>query len=302
MQNLAGMTNLRAFAGLCHVLVVDDDAGAVGEYAEIARSLGYDCVTASDARDALRIIVEEPRIGIVVTDLQIPSLDGLSFLDELAARFSGVRPIVSMVVTGHGSLEMAVEAMRLDASDFLTKPVSYQTFSQALRRAFRKWTRLSGNWAGEGGVPLSAIDEAVPADAVAARTGPVRAGRGHGARPDEDELLAFVKSFIRTHERRGEFLDTEMFTDPAWSVLLDLVMAKLENKPLAVSSACVAAGVPMSTALRHIRILVSKGYARRWQDPNDRRRDLLMIEDKAMKAVTDYLMTLWKRVQEMPGQ
>ena len=58
----------------------------------------------------------------------------------------------------------------------------------------------------------------------------------------------------------------------------------------------------MSTALRHIRILVEKGYARRWQDPNDRRRDLLMIEDRALKAVTDYLTALWRRVNDVPAK
>ena len=301
MENLAGSQANWTHAGLCHVLIVDDDAGAAREYAEVAASLGYETVTAGDARDALRLIAEDQRIGIVVTDLDIPALDGLSFLDELSARFAGVRPIVAMVVTGFGSLEAAVEAMRLDASDFLTKPVSYAAFSQALRRAFRKWTRMTGKAWDDAGLPVSTV-LAEAGVGMPDQDGGPGGGVARPAQPSDDDLNAFIKSCARTRERRGEFLDAELFTDPAWSILLDLAMARLDDKPLAVSSACVAAGVPMSTALRHIRILVARGYARRWQDPNDRRRDLLMIEDTAMKAVTDYLATRWRRVSEAPGQ
>ena len=300
MTNLDGVPANRAHAGLCHILIVDDDATSAAEYAEIASSLGYECVAVGDAREALRKIAEEPRIGIVVTDLQMPALDGLSFLDELSARYSDTQPIVAIMVTGHGSLELAVEAMRLGAADFLTKPVSYPMFSQALRRAYRKWVALSALRGGgaHGGVVVDEEPAVVVADLLPALAEqPVRFRLGL---PSEEEMVTFVKGCIRAHERRGDFLDPELFTDPAFNILLDLALARLENKSLAVSSACVAAGVPMSTALRHIRILVEKGYARRWQDPNDRRRDLLMIEDRAMKGVTDYLTALWRRVNEVP--
>ena len=299
---MTGMPTLRPPTELCHVLIVDDDAASAEEYAEIAASLGYECATAADAREALRMIADDKHIGLVVTDVHMPALDGISFLDELSARFSRTHPIVPLVITGFGSLELAVDAMRLDAADFLTKPVTYQTFSQALRRAFRKWTKLMGQvaedanltWfpAAEDGYPILS-DRPFPAEASprpAADTG----------EPSEEELASFLQGYIRTHERRGRFLDTDLFADPAWSILLDLALSRLDNKPLPVSSACVAAGVPMSTALRHIRILVANGYAKRWQDPKDRRRDLLMIEDTAMKAVTDYMTTLWKRANEPP--
>jgi CheY-like chemotaxis protein len=295
------MPAIRPSTELCHVLIVDDDAASAEQYAEIATSLGYECATAADAREALRLIAEDKRIGLVVTDVNMPALDGISFLDELSARYSRAQPIVALVITGFGSLELAVDAMRLDAADFLTKPITYQAFSQALRRALRKWTKLTGQlaedstltWfpAADDGYPIL-TDRPFPADASP------RTGGSDTGEPTEEELASFLQGYIRTHERRGMFLDTDLFADPAWSILLDLALARLDNKPLPVSSACVAAGVPMSTALRHIRILVANGYARRWQDPKDRRRDLLMIEDPAMKGVTNYMTTLWKRANE----
>lgn len=294
-------TAIRPSTELCHVLIVDDDAATTAQFAEVASSLGYECSTAADAREALRVIAEDKRIGMVLTDLHMPALDGISFLDELSARFSQTRAIVALVITGYGSLELAVDAMRLDAADFLIKPVSYQALSQALRRAFRKWTKLTGHLAEEAAVTwLPAADEnfAILPEKPCAEEPAPRPGNGEVAQLGKEELASFLQGYIRTHERRGRFLDTDLFADPAWGILLDLALARLDNKPLPVSSACVAAGVPMSTALRHIRILVANGYARRWQDPKDRRRDLLMIEDKAMKAVTDYLTTLWKRANE----
>ena len=144
---MTGMPAIRPSTELCHVLIVDDDAASAEQYAEIATSLGYECATAADAREALRLIAEDKRIGLVVTDVNMPALDGISFLDELSARYSRAQPIVALVITGFGSLELAVDAMRLDAADFLTKPITYQAFSQALRRALRKWTKLTGQLA-----------------------------------------------------------------------------------------------------------------------------------------------------------
>lgn len=281
---------------LCRVLIVDDDAAAVAEYAEVASSLGYDCVTAVDARDALRLITEDRRIGIVITDMQMPAMDGLSFLDELSARFSSSRPIVAVVITGFGSLELAVDAMRLQAADFLTKPVTYQSLAQALRRALRSWTRLTARLRSNAVPPPEpAAEEGRMFLANQAASGALRWPGRETSEPTQEELVPLLRSFVGTNQQREEFLDPDLFSDPAWNILLDLASARLENKPVPVSSACVAARVPMSTALRHIRHLVADGYVKRWQDPSDRRRDLLMIEERGMKSVMDYLAALWKR-------
>lgn len=269
----------------CRVLVVDDDPACVDEYAEIVDGLGYRCSKALDAPTALRMIAEDPRIGIVVTDVQMPAMDGISFLDELTARFALFRPIVSIVVTGFGSLDTAVKAMRFNAVDFLAKPVSRDDFAASLRRASQRWAQLVGQ------IRLTAMTRMGEAAAPA----PAAGASAANAEQTPEELATRVRAILKSRQRRADFLDPELFADPAWDILLDLTSARLEGKPVPVSSACAAAAVPMSTALRHVRHLVESGLVKRWKDPQDKRRDLLELNDEAMKAMTGYFTAIGRR-------
>lgn len=272
----------------CRILVVDDDRATAEEVVEAAHLLGYQCGYALDAASALRTIAEDETIGIVVTDVQMPGMTGLSLLDELSSRFASQRPLVTLVITGFGSIDVAVAAMRNEAADFLTKPVSRDDLAAALRRAMRKWLRLCGE---RSLAALSASLRAPPGDL------------GQSASPstplapvDDAELLKITRKLVRMREQRGQFLNPALFSDPMWDILLDLTSARLEQKTVPVSSVCQAAGVPMSTALRQIRSLVDMGLIRRWSDPLDRRRDLLAINDEAMDAMRQYLTYLRDRV------
>lgn len=271
----------------CHILVVDDDRATAEEAVEAARLLGYHCSFALDASTALRTIAEDETIGIVVTDVQMPGMTGLSLLDELSSRFASQRPLVTLVITGFGSIDVAVAAMRNEAADFLTKPVSRDDLAAALRRAMRKWLRLCGERS------LAALSASLRGPAA-------EAGQPAAPAPlvpvDDAELLKITRKLVRMREQRGQFLNPALFSDPMWDILLDLTSARLEDKTVPVSSVCQAAGVPMSTALRQIRSLVDMGLIRRWSDPLDRRRDLLAINDEAMAAMRQYLTYLRDRV------
>lgn len=272
----------------CRILVVDDDRATAEEVVEAAHLLGYSCTYALDAASALRTISEDDSIGIVVTDVQMPGMTGLSLLDELASRFASQRPLVTLVITGFGSIDVAVAAMRNEAADFLTKPVSREDLAAALRRAMRKWLRLCG-------------ERSLAALSASLRGPPSEAGQPSApAQPqppvDDAELLKITRKLVRMREQRGQFLNPALFSDPMWDILLDLTSAHLEQKTVPVSSVCQAAGVPMSTALRQIRSLVDMGLIRRWSDPLDRRRDLLAINDQAMEAMRQYLTYLRDRV------
>jgi CheY-like chemotaxis protein/DNA-binding MarR family transcriptional regulator len=272
----------------CRILVVDDDRATAEEVVEAAHLLGYQCGFALDAASALRTIAEDETIGIVVTDVQMPGMTGLSLLDELSSRFASQRPLVTLVITGFGSIDVAVAAMRNEAADFLTKPVSRDDLAAALRRAMRKWLRLCGE---RSLAALSASLRAPLGDA-----GQPAAPAASLAPVDDNELLKITRKLVRMREQRGQFLNPALFSDPMWDILLDLTSARLEQKTVPVSAVCQAAGVPMSTALRQIRSLVDMGLIRRWSDPLDRRRDLLAINDEAMAAMRQYLTFLRDRV------
>lgn len=276
----------------CHVLILDDDATCVEEYAETVESLGYTTVTALDAATALRLLADDKRIGIVMTDLQMPSMDGLTFLDELSSRFAPIRPLVAIVVTGFGSLENAVQAMRFNAVDFLQKPVSRDNLALALRRASTRWAQLVGQWRLRALMDRGRQEPAIPQAAAAPRA---FGDTVPDAPPDARELQAFVRSIIRSRQQRSEFLDPELFADPSWDILLDLTSARFEGKPVPVSSACAASNVPFTTAFRYVKLLVDAGLIRRWNDPADKRRVLLELEDSTFEAMSAYLSAIMRR-------
>lgn len=261
----------------CGVLVIDDDQDIRAEYCEILDSLGYAHRSATDAGEALKLLAEDQSLGIVVTDLQMPGMNGVELLEEISVRFAGSRPIVALVITGFGSLETAVQAMRHAAVDFVQKPVGRKELTEALRRASVRRNQLLGRW------QIEALQKAaVPADQQGAAEGEL-AG---------ESLIEFVRNIMSLRRKRLDFIDPSLFADPAWDILLELTLAKLENTPIPTSSACAATQVPFSTAFRCIGQLVDAGLVRRWKDPQDNRRALLELEEETFDAMTRYLSTI----------
>ena len=79
-----------------------------------------------------------------------------------------------------------------------------------------------------------------------------------------------------------------LFADPAWDMLLDLFAAQLERCQVSVSSLCIAAAVPPTTALRWIGTLHEAGLFERQADPSDRRRAYIGLSAKGFEAMRSY--------------
>jgi DNA-binding MarR family transcriptional regulator len=87
-----------------------------------------------------------------------------------------------------------------------------------------------------------------------------------------DVPLEIVRAVIRARRLRANYFESELFADPAWDILLDLLQAELSHRRVAVSSLCMAAAVPATTALRWINSMVDKGLIMRRADQFDGRR------------------------------
>ena len=81
-----------------------------------------------------------------------------------------------------------------------------------------------------------------------------------------------VRSVIKARRLRGRLLPEDLFADPAWDMLLDLLQAELVQHRVPVSSLCIAAAVPATTALRWIKTMTDRGLVHRRADPHDGRR------------------------------
>ena len=100
-----------------------------------------------------------------------------------------------------------------------------------------------------------------------------------------------VRALIRYRRLREQFFSKDLFADPAWDMLLDLLAARLEQGQVAVSSLCIAAAVPPTTALRWIRTLTEHGLFVRSADPEDGRRIFIELSDEASEALIAYFQT-----------
>ncbi|QAY75736.1 winged helix DNA-binding protein [Sphingosinicella sp. BN140058] len=100
---------------------------------------------------------------------------------------------------------------------------------------------------------------------------------------------ALVRSVIRVRRLRDHYFRSAMFADPAWDMLLDLYAARLERQRVAVSSLCIAAAVPATTALRWIKTMTDQRLFVRVADPQDGRRVFIELSDEAAAGLEAYL-------------
>lgn len=112
-----------------HALIVDDDADSREALASIVAGEGYS-VAKSDSLRSARVELVRRVPDIVLVDLKLPDGNGMSLVRDLE------RPLATdvVLVTGHASLDSAIEGLRLGASDYLTKPVNVERLTQLLRR------------------------------------------------------------------------------------------------------------------------------------------------------------------------
>ncbi|HMC82972.1 MAG TPA: sigma-54 dependent transcriptional regulator, partial [Candidatus Polarisedimenticolia bacterium] len=121
------------------VLVVDDEPKQLEILRKILSAEGYDTDTCLSAEEAVRSLRSSPP-QVLLTDLKMPGMDGLELLDQALKEAPGCCPIV---MTAHGTVHTAVEAMKKGAFDYLTKPLERDQLLLALERAMET-VRLRG--------------------------------------------------------------------------------------------------------------------------------------------------------------
>jgi CheY-like chemotaxis protein len=236
------------------LLLVDDDADILNELQEGLEALGLPSRTAETAMEALQLVQRHSELQVVVTDLQMPQIDGIELLQKLATRRRG-RPIVAIVVTGNASLDRAVAALRLNAIDFIQKPATAEEVALAVHRAF----------------------------ALAKDQGAAAAPAGPTTRPD------YLRALVAARADRDAIFKSDLFADPAWDMLLDLAVAEATGRPISVTSLCIASGVPTTTALRRIEELQEAGLVQRAPDPADRRRIIVGLTDLGRERMESFV-------------
>lgn len=111
-----------------------------------------------------------------------------------------------------------------------------------------------------------------------------------------------VTEIYRARRRRGRHLPAELFGEPAWDMLLDLFAARLSGRLISVTSACYAASVPATTALRWLTVLEKEGLVERVDHPRDQRVRWVQLSDAGLEQMCAYFEDLLAAVGAGAGK
>ncbi len=280
------------------VLVVDDEVRALRLMSRVLGTSAIACRTAESAAEAMTVLRQASEIDVVVSDIYMPTTDGLEFLGAVRREFADRPWLQLLLVTGQASLETAVAAMRLEASDYLFKPIEPKSLREAVQHALtraesiRKVRSAAGDSTGSREL-LQIADTAkalaedmrrtIELDTGRREQGQAAPGRG------EDSSLRTLKLLQKLQEARSSIFGEAVMPEPAWEMLAELMRARLANQHLSVTSLALSSKSPMTTALRRIEDLIQGGLAARMPDPADRRRTYVELTPEGMARMQLFL-------------
>ena len=120
------------------ILVVDDEPLLIEQCGEILAQEGYQVQKARGGQEALTLL-EEERFDLLLVDLKMPGIDGV----ETQKRLRQIQPYLQCIVlTGHGSVESALESGKEEAFEYLLKPVDYDKLLVAISEAYKRKVEL----------------------------------------------------------------------------------------------------------------------------------------------------------------
>lgn len=118
------------------VLIVDDELNMRLVLAAMLKKEGYAVTSAADGREALQIL-KSGKMDVVVTDLKMPNLDGMELLNRITEQYPEV-PVI--MITAHGTVATAVEALKKGALDYITKPFELDELKNVISKAIKTRT------------------------------------------------------------------------------------------------------------------------------------------------------------------
>ncbi len=110
---------------------------------------------------------------------------------------------------------------------------------------------------------------------------------------------ALIREAIKLRRLRDSYFQADLFADPAWDIMLDLFAARLEGISVSVSSLCIAAAVPATTALRWVTGMTTSGILLRRHDPKDARRVFIELSNETAAQMTTYFSEMKRRSNQL---
>lgn len=301
---MAGAMNGSADAYI-EVVVVDDDSDTAVEISEFIEHLGHRTRVFSSARETLDHVNARSGAVILVSDLCMPGLSGLD-LARFLHEDRSPHPVEIVLVSAHSGFGEAVEALQWGVIDFLMKPVALPQLEITLGRARAKLTERLAQDARRSNLEDLASNVLEMARDILGQSGNELAPQLAPPRPscdpsasaawDDRHRLALIKLFQSSRRWRDRMFACCGGGDPCWEIMLFVLEQEALGRTVSVTSACHAATIPQTTAIRKIDDLVGQGILLRHSDQDDRRRILLRASPKCNEMAEAYFQAVHKQI------
>jgi PAS domain S-box-containing protein len=117
------------------ILIAEDEGAIRAELVECLTEEGYECVEAANGHQGTDLLRRDKEISIVLSDILMPGKSGLEMINTTLAEIDKDRHLEFIILTGHGGVNEAIDALRLGVMDFLVKPVDLERLVHVVRRA-----------------------------------------------------------------------------------------------------------------------------------------------------------------------
>ena len=265
------------------ILILDGGRGGGARHADALTRLGFLAVVATDWRPAIDEL--EPVAVVAEADL-------FASLGDLRR----VRPgLPFLIACDAATADDAVLALDYDAVGFVGSggDLAYAIALASLRldrpAAAREEDSGYALRLAALGEEIARIARAIEPPEPAPRTAPV---------PDAPMTFdpAPVRAVLKARRLRDSLFPAGTFADPAWDMLLDLTASRAEGRPVSVTSLAIAAAVPTTTALRHLKGMADAGMIDRRPDPGDGRRIHIGLTEDTFARMRAWVAGLAKAV------
>ena len=241
-------------------LVLDDEPVCAQELARYLTRNFIPAVPATNIAAAREMLDRHESIKVLISDIRMPDMSGIEFAIDLAHSHAADQPLKVLFMTGQATIDLAVAALRIGASDFLTKPVRPRQVAERVTKLLAEPSPTRAV------VPVATPEPESPATSVASQA---------------HWLLRERKGRVARERIMGEGFKDE----PGWNMIMELMHARLSGQKVPVSALCAASGVPQTTALRYIYRLAQLGLVRITDHPTDQRRTMVSLSEDARSRI-----------------
>jgi anti-anti-sigma factor len=202
------------------ILVIDDENPTLMMFRLTLAADGYEVLTAENGQEGLEVFNRE-RPSIVLTDIKMPGMNGI----EVLKRVKEIDPSTEVIViTGHGDMDLAIQALNLDATDFINKPIQRHLLERAIKRAQER-RRLAGEQSEE--LVLQSMEQA----AVIVIQGSITAKVENQFKALYQEAVALNKPRLVFH-----FLESAAINGAGIAILTQLLLeSQKQGRPVVVA-------------------------------------------------------------------